>query len=295
MSHDHAASAGGRNKERLLIVFALTSAVMLAEAAGGFFTHSLALLADAAHMLADAGALGLSLLAMRFAERPANQRKSYGYHRAEILAAFVNASILLLMSVLILIEAWERLRHPLEVMSGPMLGIAVVGLIVNLVGMRLLFHGAKESLNVKGAYLEVLSDALGSIGVIAAAAIMWRTRWYAADPIVSAAIGLFIVPRTWTLLKQAVHILMEGVPAHIDVNALEAAMKRVPNVCSVHDLHVWTITSGFDALSAHVDVDDPARGDRILADLRRVLKEEFEINHTTLQLEIVRCPEDTHS
>ena len=294
MSHDHAASAGGRNKARLLIVFALTSAVMVAEATAGFFTHSLALMADAAHMLADAAALGLSLLAMRFAERPATAHKSYGYHRAEILAAFVNASVLLLMSAFILLEAWERFRNPPEVKSVPMLAVAVVTLVVNLVGMRLLAGGAKESLNVKGAYLEVFSDALSSVGVIGAALVMWRTGWYMADPIVSAGIGLFIVPRTWTLLKQAVHILMEGSPSHINLGALETAIKRVPNVCSVHDLHVWTITSGFDALSAHVDVDDHTQSDRILSDLRRVLKEEFHIEHTTIQLEIVRCSENGH-
>lgn len=293
MSHDHAASAGER-KGRLLLVFALTSSVMLTEAVTGYLTHSLALMADAAHMLADAAALGLSLLAVRFAERPVTARKSYGYHRAEILAAFVNASVLLLMSAFILIEAWERFRHPPKIMTIPMLTVAVVGLIVNLIGMRLLARGAEESLNVKGAYLEVWGDTLGSVGVIVAAAVMWRTDWYVADPIVSAGIGLFIVPRTWSLLKQAVHILMEGSPAHINLCTLETAMKRVQNVCSVHDLHVWTITSGFDALSAHVGVDGQAQGDRILADLRRVLKEEFEIEHATLQLEIVRCSGDGH-
>ena len=231
---------------------------MLVEVAGGFFTHSLALMADAGHMLTDVGALGLSLLAIRFAERPATPSKSYGYHRVEILAALINAVVLLFISAFILFEAWQRFRRPSHVLSGPMVVVAAVGLIVNLAGVRLLGQASKGSLNVKAAYLEVLSDALASLGVIAAGILMLTTRWVWADPLVSAGIGLFILPRTWTLLDQAVHILMEGTPYDVDIASLEQAVKRVENVGAVHDLHIWAITSGYNALSAHITVNDPA-------------------------------------
>lgn len=283
----HAISVAGKNKRKLAIVFGLTSAYMLVEVVGGLLTNSLALLADAGHMLTDAGAVGLALFAIWFAERPATREKTFGYYRMEILAALANAVVLVFISAYILYEAWHRFQNPPEVLSGPMFIIAVVGLVVNLVSMWLLADASGKSLNVKAAYLEVLSDMLGSLGVIAASVIMLTTRWYLADPLISAGIGLFILPRTWTLLTEAVQILLEGTPGHIDLKSVEEAMRRVNGVKAVHDLHVWTITSGLDTMSAHVAVDDLAEADRILAELNDVLREQFHIDHITLQLERV--------
>ena len=292
MSGSHNYSAAGKNKRKLAIVFGLTASYMVAEAIAGVLTNSLALVADAGHMLTDAAALGLALLAIRFAERPATPQKTYGYLRSEILAALANAVALLLITVYILYEAWKRFQAPPEVASWPMLIVASFGLVVNVIGMKLLAGSSGESLNVKGAYLEVLSDMLGSIGVIAAGIIMLTTGWYMADPIIGAGIGLFIVPRTWTLLKEAAHILMEGTPAQVDLSLLESAMRSVPGVAAVHDLHVWTITSGLDALSAHVTLREIAESDKILTELQAVLHDQFKIDHTTLQFEDVkRTPE----
>ena len=285
MPDNIAISAGRRNKKKLRIVFSLTAGYMVAESLGGVLTGSLALLADAGHMLTDAVALGLALFAIRYAERAATPAKTYGYLRTEILAALVNAVALLLISFFILYEAWQRFRQPPEVLAGPMLIVASLGLILNFVSMRMLTAAAGESLNAKGAYLEVLSDMLGSVGVIVASAIMLSTGWYLADPIIGAGIGLFIVPRTWTLLKDATHILMEGVPERIDVPALESAMHAVGGVLAVHDLHVWTLTSGWDSLSAHVTIEDGTQQGRILTDLQKLLKQTFQIKHATLQLE----------
>lgn len=287
-----AISAGRKNKKKLWTVFSLTAGYMIAEALGGVLTGSLALLADAGHMLTDAGALGLALFAIRYAERAATPGKTYGYLRTEILAALANAVALLLISFFILYEAWQRFRQPPEVLAGPMLIVASLGLILNLVSMRMLTAAAGESLNAKGAYLEVLSDMLGSVGVIAASVIVLSTGWYLADPIIGAAIGLFIVPRTWTLLKDATHILMEGVPERIDVAALESAMLGVAGVVAVHDLHVWTLTSGWDSLSAHVTIEDGAQHGRVLAALQELLRQKFEIEHATLQLEEKGAPRE---
>lgn len=284
MSDAIALSAGRKNKRRLWVVFAMTTGYMFAEAFGGWITRSLALLADAGHMLTDAGALGLALFAIRFAEKPATAEKTYGYLRTEILAALLNALVLLLISFYILYEAWRRFQNPPQVMSTPMLVVASIGLIVNFIGMRLLAAAAGESLNAKGAYLEVLSDTLGSLGVIAASLIMLTTGWYLADPLIGAGIGLFILPRTWRVMKDAIHILMEGAPGHLDVREIEAAMCDIPGVRAIHDLHVWTLTSGLDALTAHVTVDQ-GRNQRVLAALQRLLRERFQIEHTTLQLE----------
>ena len=278
-------TAGRQNQKKLRIAFALTSSYMVAEAVTGVLTGSLALIADAGHMLTDAGALGLALFAIRYAERPPSPQKTYGFLRTEILAALANAIALLLISFYILYEAWRRIVQPPEVLGGPMLVVATVGLVLNLVSMRMLSSAAGESLNVKGAYLEVLSDTLGSAGVILAGIIIVATRWYMADPIIGAAIGLFIVPRTWTLLKDAVQILMEGVPERIDLPRLESAMLGVPGVTAVHDTHVWTLTSGWDSLTAHVCIERGAQPGVVLTELQKLLKEKFQIDHSTLQLE----------
>ena len=263
----------------------LTLAYMAVEVAGGLITGSLALLADAAHMLTDAGGLALALLAIRFGERPATPQRTYGYLRAEILAALANAVVLLLLTVYILYEAYQRFVDPPEVLGWPMLLVASAGLAVNLVSMRLLAGGSSESLNVQGAYFEVLSDMLGSLGVIVAALVVMATGWTYADPLVGAGIGLFIVPRTWGLLRQATHILLEGTPPRVDAALMEREIADVPGVAAVHDLHVWTITSGLDAMSAHVLVRDGSEGMRVLRDVRTLVKERFGIDHVTVQVE----------
>jgi cobalt-zinc-cadmium efflux system protein len=276
---------GSRHKHRLRAVFVLTAAFLVVEAVAGVLTGSLSLLADAAHMLVDAGGLLLSLLAVWFAERPATPAKTYGYYRVEILAALVNGVVICLLAAGILIKAYERLWEPPHVPGGPMLVVAILGLAVNLVGIALLHAGAGESLNVRGAYLEVLGDAASSAAVIVAGAVILLTGWRIADPIASAAIALLILPRTWTLLRHAVNVLLEAAPAHLDVPEIEAALLGAPGVRRIHDLHVWTLTSGREAMSAHVVVAPEAVPDRILEQLHVILHARFGIDHTTIQIE----------
>lgn len=278
-------TAAAKHENRLRWALALTGIYMIAEVVGALVTGSLALLADAAHMLTDVGGLALALLAIRFAAREATPQLTYGYLRTEVLSALTNAVVLLLLTVYILYEAYQRFLAPPEVLSGPMLIVAAIGLIVNLVSMRLLAGGSSESLNVKGAYLEVLGDMLGSVGVIVAALIIMWTGWRLADPIMGAGIGLFIVPRTWTLLKQVTHILMEGTPPNVDLGLLERKLMEISGVTAVHDLHVWTVTSGFDAMSCHLIVADVSKGREVLQQARRVLKDNFGIGHVTIQVE----------
>lgn len=280
-----ARTAAGRHKSRMGWALALTTAFMAAEVVGGLWTGSLALLADAAHMMTDAGGLALALIAIRFSERPATPERTYGYVRAEVLSALANAVVLLLLTVYILYEAWQRYQSPPAILGGPMLAVAVVGLVVNLISMRLLAGGASESLNVQGAYFEVLSDMLGSLGVIVAAILVLTTGWTLADPIIGAGIGLFIVPRTWSLLKQAIHILLEGTPPEVDVALLERQLLAIPGVVAAHDLHVWTLTSGLDAMSGHLVVADVSQARPILAAAQALLEAEFKLKHATIQIE----------
>lgn len=278
-------TAAAQHAGRLKWALGLTATYMVAEVVGGLVTGSLALLADAAHMMTDVGGLALALLAIRFAAREATPQRTYGYLRMEVLSALTNAVVLLLLTVYILYEAYQRFQAPPEIRSGPMLVVAAIGLVVNLISMRLLAGGSSESLNVKGAYFEVLSDMLGSIGVIVASLlIMWK-GWVLADPIIGAGIGLFIVPRTWTLLKQVTHILMEGTPPNVDLAILERKLMEIPGVTAVHDLHVWTVTSGFDAMSGHLVVADLSRGREALREARRIMKDNFGIDHVTIQIE----------
>jgi cobalt-zinc-cadmium efflux system protein len=293
-----AQTAAGHHTGRLIWTLGLTGSFLIVEVVGGLWTGSLALLADAGHMLTDVGGLSLTLFAAWVAAKPPTPEKTYGYYRVEILAALVNALVLLAISVFLLYEAYRRFLAPPPVLGGPMLVVAVAGLLVNLAGMWLLRAGARESLNLKSAYLEVLGDALGSLGVIVAAVIVLATGWRLADPLVGAGIGLFIIPRTCSLLRQAVNILLEGVPAHVNLAKVEQAMGEVPGVRQVHDLHVWTLTSGKHAMSGHVVVGDLTVGNEILRDLHGVLHERFGIEHTTIQLEsepviqIARRPQD---
>lgn len=280
-----AGSAGARHRRSLVWALCLTTTFLIVEVIGAWISGSLALLADAAHMLTDAGGLALALFAIWFAARPPSASKTYGYLRAEVLAALVNAVVLLLLAIYILYEALQRLFAPPEVLSTPMLIVAVVGLVVNLISMRLLAAGSAESLNLKGAYFEVLADMLGSIGVIASALIIMFTGWTLADPIIGAAIGVFIVPRTWSLLRHAVNILLEGTPIGFDLAGLERRLRELPGVLDTHDLHVWTITSGVDAMSGHLVVDDNADQQALLVAARAALHEDFGIDHTTIQIE----------
>ena len=276
---------GSRHKSRLLGALALTATVLVVELAVALWTGSLSLLADAAHMFTDAGAILLSLGAIWVAERPATATKTYGYYRVEILATLVNGVLLCVLALVILWHAWGRLWAPPEVAGLPIVLAATLGLAANLASMRLLHGGAAESLNVRGAYLEVLGDALSSGAVLVAGAVIAVTGWHGADPLAGAVIGLLILPRTGALLWQAVNVLLEGVPPHLDVTEIGLALAEAPGVLRVHDLHVWTLTSGREAMSAHVVVDAGAASDRILQALHLLLHVRFGIDHTTIQVE----------
>ena len=283
--HSHGVSAGGENKRRLYAVLGLTSTYLVAEVVGGILTGSLALLADAGHMLTDVFGLTMALIAIKLGERPASDRRTFGYYRTEILAALANAVILVVVAIYILYEAIRRFQDPPEVLGGWMLVVAVVGLAVNLVGIFILMRGAGESLNVRGAYLEVLGDTLGSVGVIVASVIIIFTGWYPADPIIGVGIGLFIIPRAYSLLKEAVNVLLEGAPKGLKLEEVRASLQGIPGVIRVHDLHAWTITSGMNAMSGHLVVEDMGGGGDILAQAQKVLHDEYDIEHTTIQLE----------
>ncbi|MFN8636949.1 MAG: cation diffusion facilitator family transporter [Chloroflexota bacterium] len=290
--HGHAAhadphrhhDAGASNQRRLLVVLSLTSAYLLAEVVGGLLTGSLALLADAGHMLADIFGLSMSLAALRMAARPATPRRTFGFQRAEILAAGANAVLLLGIAAFILWEAWGRFREPSEIDSLPMLLVAVGGLVVNLIAFKTLHGAAGESLNLRGAFLEVIADLLGSAGAIVAALVIALTGWYQADPLVSVAIALFIVPRAVALLRTCLEVLLEATPAHLDLGTVVAAMTDVPGVAAVHDVHAWTIASGYVAMSAHVQANGRPSAE-VLHDLQRLLREELHVDHVTLQVE----------
>jgi len=275
----------GTSRRRLAITLSLVTAYMVAEVIGGFATNSLALLADAGHMLSDAGALALSLFAMWLAERPPTARRTYGYYRTEILAALANGATLVAVSLFIFVEAWERFRSPPEVQGALMMWVAAGGLAVNLVGLWILNAGRGESLNVQGAWLHVLTDALGSVGAIAGGAMIWVFGWAWADPAVSVLIGLLVIFSSWNLLKETVAVLMESAPAGIDVDEVRRVMAGVAGVTGVHDLHVWSITTGMVAMSAHVRVEDGQVGREILRELRERLRDRFGIDHATIQLE----------
>jgi len=287
--HDHGRRSehGDRDaRSRLKIVLWLSIAYMLAEAFGGWFANSLALLADAGHMLSDVAALGLSLFASWIARRPSNPKRTYGYYRAEILAALANAAALVAMSAWIVVEALGRLSAPQAVHGGAMLGIAAGGLVVNLVGLRLLHAGRDQSLNLRGAWLHVGMDALGSLGAMIAGLLAWRLGWIWADPVASVGIALLVVYSSWSLLRQAVDVLMEGTPRGIDADDVRSAILSVPSVRAVHDLHIWTITSGMHALSAHVAVPGDGARFGLVSEIGAVLGNRFGIDHVTIQVEV---------
>ncbi len=263
----------------------LAAAYMIAEVIGGLWTGSLALLADAGHMLSDVVALSLSVLAIRLARRPATRQQTYGHHRTEILAALAHGLLLVGVSVYIVTEAAERIQSPQPILGGPMLVIASGGLAVNLVGLWVLSEGRHHNLNVRGAWLHVLSDALGSIGAIAAGALVWGFGWYWADPAASALIALLVIYSAWALLREAVAVLMEWAPRDVDVKQVEGCIAALPGVLAVHDLHVWTISNGMIALSGHVVAQNPTGHDKLLQEISDLLHRRFEISHATIQIE----------
>jgi cobalt-zinc-cadmium efflux system protein len=280
--HHHARAA---SKTRLVLALVLAGGYMLAEAVGGWWTNSLALLADAGHMLSDVAALALSLAALWIAERPADSKRTFGYYRAEILAALVNGAALGAIAIYIFIEAIRRLYEPPQVIGGWMLAIAAGGLVVNLAMLGILSAGKSASLNVRGAWLHVLTDTLGSVGAIVAAALVWLYRWNWADPAISIAIALLVVYSAWHLLLESAAVLMESAPRGIDVDRVRDSIAATAGVLAVHDLHVWTITTGFESLSAHVVVADGQPPGPLLAELRASLHNQFGIDHITIQIE----------
>lgn len=295
MSDEHSHSHGDfselrkKSKSALVMVLALTTTYMIIEVVAGIYTGSLALVADAGHMLGDVAALLLALIAVWFAGRTPSAQKTYGYYRTEILAALLNGIVLICLSFYILYEAFERFSHPPDILSGPMLAVAIGGLVVNLIAIKLLSGSSENSLNAKAAYLEVLGDLLGSVAVIIASLVILFTGWKVADPIVSGLIGLMILPRTWTLIRECIHILMEGTPEHVDIQKLTERLMSVKGVINVHDLHVWTITSGRDAISAHIRIDETANPNDVLSEISTIAQSEFNLPHSTLQIEQKAC------
>ncbi|TCS37918.1 cobalt-zinc-cadmium efflux system protein [Paucimonas lemoignei] len=295
--HSHAVP-GTQNERALRFALLLTTTFLIAEVVAGVLTGSLALISDAAHMFTDAAALAIALVAVRIGKRPADSQRTFGYYRFEILAAAFNAILLFLVAIYILFEAYQRLKNPPEIQSTGMLIVAVLGLGINLVSMRLLSGGKEHSLNVKGAYLEVWSDMLGSLGVIAGALIIRFTGWSWVDSLVAVAIGLWVLPRTWLLLKESLNVLLEGVPEGIGLDKVQQALLAVPGVQSLHDLHVWTISSGKVSLTVHVVcAATEMPNDRLLAAIRSMLATQFDIHHSTVQLEQAPCEQasDLHT
>jgi cobalt-zinc-cadmium efflux system protein len=290
----NSASHAADSERRLLIVLVITVLYMLAEVVGGILTGSLALLADSGHMLGDVLGLAMAVAAIRFARRPATAGKTYGFYRAEILAALVNSILLIVVAAWILYAAWQRLNDSSNlprVEALPMLAVAAGGLVVTIIAVALLHSGAQDSLNVRGAFLEMLGDLLGSVGTIVAALIILQTGWTPVDALISALIGAFILPRARGLLRSVVDVLLESTPRHLDTREIEQAMRDVPGVESVHDMHLWSITSGFDAMSGHVRANGRS-SEEVLHDLVSMLRRRFGIEHVTLQVEAADHADD---
>ncbi len=289
--HDHHHTHGGEGlarpeqRRRLGMTLALAASYMIAEVVGGLWTGSLALLADAGHMASDVAALALSLFALWLAERPAPLSRTFGYRRIEILAALANGTALVVVAIFILFESVERYAEPPEVLGLPMLMIATGGLIVNVAGMLLIARGRDQSLNLRGAWLHLLSDALGSVGAMAAGIAVWLFDLRIADPLASALIALLVLGSAWALLRETVDVLLESAPPHLDVDEICQALCEEPGVESVHDFHLWTITSGLVSLSCHVTTRDEVEDHALLERLQAVLRDRFGIDHVTIQLE----------
>ncbi len=282
-------AAGGR--QGLLIALAITLLMMVAELVGGIISNSLALLSDAGHMLTDNLALLMSFFAMKFATMPATDRRTFGFHRLEILAALINGVILVLISLYIVYEAYLRILHPQPVQGTLMLVVAIIGLVANIIGAMVLTKHSHANLNIRGAYLHIIGDALSSVGVVVGGVVILLTGWYLIDPILSILISFVIIYGAWALVKESVNILLESVPAHVDVDVVAAEIGKLAGVREAYHIHVWTITSGVHAMSAHVVIDDQlvSRSRDLLDEIRTMLAEKFKIHHSTIQLECERC------
>ena len=286
--HDHSSAAIAAPRKRLLAVLLISAVILVVEVIGAIRSGSLALLADAGHMLTDVAGVSLALLAVTFAAKKAGPERTFGYFRLEILAAVANAVLLFGVSIYLLIESWSRWNSPHEVDGGIVLVFASIGIVANLVSFLILRGGAKDSLNVRGAYLEVLGDLLGSVMVIIAALIIIGTGWERADALASAVVALMMLPRTWSLLREAVDVLLEAAPRNVNVGEVRAHILEIDGVIDMHDLHVWTITSGQPVMSAHIVVSDETLGSgsaRVLDDLHECLAHHFDVNHCTFQIE----------
>lgn len=292
--HDHShAVVTEANAKKLTFALILTSTFLVVEVIAGFMTQSLALLSDAAHMFTDAAALAISLVAIKIGKLPADSKRTFGYQRFEILAALFNASMLFVVAMYILYEAYQRFSQPAEIQSTGMMIVATIGLIINLISMRILFSSSKESLNVKGAYLEVLSDALGSVGVIVAAAVIYFTGWMWVDTVIAVLIGFWVLPRTWVLLKQSINILLEGVPEEIDIEELRNDLLNLKDVESIHQLKVWAITSKNVHLTVHLFAPNADRNE-LYKTAMEMLSHEHGITEMTLQIEEDECVAHSH-
>jgi cobalt-zinc-cadmium efflux system protein len=294
--HNHNTSSQKEiNKRNLVRALSITACWFLVELIGGFYANSLALLADAAHMLTDLAALGLSIFALQIAERPATHEKTYGYLRAEILAALANGIFLILLGLYIFYEAYRRFLTPPEVKSAPMLIVASLGLIANLATAGLLFRSRKENLNLRGAFLHVLGDTLGSIGAIIAGILMLLRQWYLADPIVSAIVGALVLYSSWELVSESVDVLLESTPRHLNINHILNDLGGLEAVLSVHDLHVWSITSEVTAMSCHLVLKINENAEAALSESSRLMREKYGIEHTTIQIEFGEQSDCNHS
>jgi cobalt-zinc-cadmium efflux system protein len=276
--HDHA--------KKLKIVLIITISFLIVEVIIGIFANSLALIANAIHMFTDVAGIGLALVAINFSsKKSATAHKTYGFYRLEILTALINSTLILIFSFYIIYEAYWRLFEQNEIKGLYVFVIATIGLIVNLIGIKILHRHAKENINVEGAYLEVLKDMYGSCAVIVASLIIISTNLYIVDPIVSIGLSLFIIPRTWSLMKRVVNILMEGVPSNISYEQVKKSILEIKGVTGIFDLHLWTITSGFDAMTAHVVISDVSKSQIILNEINSILEKKFNITHNTIQIE----------
>ncbi|SNB43713.1 Cation efflux system protein CzcD [Flavobacterium psychrophilum] len=289
MATTNTTSAGNKYNKSLKIVFSITLVYFIVEVIVGFMSNSLALLSDAAHMLTDVAGQALALFAIWMASKPRNSKKTYGYLRTEIFSALINAIVLIFISGYILYEAWQRFQDPPKVAGFSMLIVASIGLIINLISMKILKSGSEESINIKGAFLEVVADMLSSIAVIIAGIIILSTGWLLIDPIISALIGLFILPRTFGLLKESFDILLEGVPKDVNYDAVEKYISKNPGVDSIHDLHIWSLTSGVNALSGHIIMKPETtitEMNDIIFEIKKGLNSSYKISHTTLEVHI---------
>lgn len=287
--HQHALPTGG-NERLLTLALVLTTSFLIVELVAGVWSQSLALISDAAHMMTDAAALAIALIAVRLGKRLADSRRTFGYFRFEILAASFNAGLLFAVAMYILYEAYLRLTSPPEIQSTTMLVVAAVGFVINLISMKLMQGGEKDSLNMKGAYLEVWSDLLGSVGVIIGALVIRFTGWLWMDSVIAVGISLWVLPRTWILLRDSLNILLEGVPEGVELDAIRSTLTATAGVQEVHELHVWAISSGKVSLTAHLVLDESKPDPFVLLQhLQAMLAERFDLHHTTLQIEQEPC------